>query len=156
MKRLEIAKRLLEKTVRDLSKIGFEKVLESCELTVNIDGRTESLPEDYLLFLTYKPPKGLELTFKFIESTSSEEWEGQVVEFMCYDESNIDRAVISVPNNPARKLLPISVDAGGNYTYMDLASETKQILDVGYNSGAISVVAPSFGEFLNLLVVEEE
>lgn len=142
--------------MRDLSTLGFTQIREVCELSVLTGEQQFKLPDDYLTFLSYEPPEDLNLSFKFIESTTSQEWEGQVIEFLHYTASDINQAVVAVPDNPERILLPISVDAGGNYSYMDLTSASKQIIDVGYGTGAISFLAETFGDFIDMLQVEDE
>lgn len=142
--------------MRNLSSLGFEKVRETADFTVQAGEQQFALPADYLTFLSFQPPEELNLTFRFTESTTSQEWEGQVVEFLQYHESDINQSVVALPGNPERILLPISVDAGGNYSYMDLTSETKQVIDVGYQTGAISILARTFGDFIDMLVEEDE
>ncbi len=123
---------------------------------VTVNGADVPLPVDYLTLLGCEPLEGLDYCFKFLSVDDNHEWEGQVVEFMRYDQSWVNSAVISLPTDRARKLLPIAVDAGGNYLYLDLTTSPMRVVDVSYASGAISKVANSFGEFIDILYRVEE
>ena len=142
--------------MRDLTGLGFSKESAPLQLSVSVNGQNRKLPDAYTYLLSHQPPEDLELGFKFIEATGNEEWEGQVIEFMRYDETNIQDALVSPPTNPTRQLFPIAADAAGNYVYLDVTTEEMPIIDVGYESGALSVVAGAFTEFLDKLYLMDE
>ena len=141
--------------MRNLEELGFVVGPEVTPLTVSLNGCEVALPRDYSAFLGCEPPRDFEFGYRFIDAQTNEEWEGQVVEFMKYKQEDIGRAVVALPSEPARKLLPIAVDAGGNYLNLDLTFCPMRVLDLNYQSGVLSVVAESFGEFINKLYLIE-
>lgn len=142
--------------MRDLTELGLSKVDEPLQLSVSIDGHDRKVPKSYAYLLSHQIPEDLELGFRFFEVTSSEQLEGQLVEFMRYNATDIQDALVSPPSAPARQLLPIAVDAGGNYVYLDLTNEEMPVIDIGYETGAMSVVAAGFAGFLDKLYLMDE
>lgn len=137
--------------MRDLSQLGFTKSGNRAKLLVRVDERSVELPTDYADFLQYSPPDNLDLSFKFRDSLTNEEWEGQVVEFMQYDAASVREAAIAPPDQPHRKLLPLCCDAGGNYLYLELTAVPMCVIGVDYAKGTESIVAQSFTDFVDAL-----
>lgn len=107
------------------------------------------MPPEYLELLTYDPPKLLELGFSFVAS-DGETWEGLINEFMQYaDEEDMANSIVRV--GPHQTLLPIAVDAGGNYLYLDLSTNPMRVIDVSFSLEAATIVALDFNAFLDLL-----
>jgi hypothetical protein len=147
----DLPTRCSEGFMRELTKLGFVKSSDIAQLSLVIGGRDVPLPSEYIAFLGYTPPDDVALGFKFVDSETGEEWEGQVSEFMRYSEETVNDAVVSTSSVPGKKLLPIAVDSGGNYLYLDLVQDQMNIIDVSYSSGRVSVIAKNFSDFLNLL-----
>lgn len=138
--------------MRDLTALGFFRSRGALKLTASVGGVLVSLPEDYLSFLVYSCPDESTFGFKFIESTTGKEWEGQVAEFESYETSDeVQRLIIDAPD--VGTLLAIGCNAGGNYLYLDL--RTNRIIDISYTTGKASVVAEGFSEFLDKLYCAE-
>jgi hypothetical protein len=141
--------------MRNLEELGFIKTKSAVHLKLRILGREIKLPPDYLHFLLYEPPQRLNLVFEFVRSDTQEVWEGQVTEFVRYDNRSISDALVKPSWSPETYLLPIAVDAGGNELYLNVSADPMPVIDVDYGSGAVSIVAPTFGEFIDLLSVAE-
>ncbi|MCC9607730.1 SMI1/KNR4 family protein [Blastopirellula sp. JC732] len=142
--------------MRKLEELGFSRGTRHAGLVVALESGETALPADYIAFLSYEAPSDLELGFKFVQADAKQQWEGQVVEFMRYESGGIDSAVMAPTDDEDRKLLPIAADAGGNYLYLDLMTSPMRVVDVSYETGTISQVASSFGEFIDILYTLDE
>jgi hypothetical protein len=135
--------------MRDMTELGFLPAKGFGTLVVDLDGTRVPLPDEYVSFQSFRPPASLELGFAFINA-EGEQWEGQVVEFMKYKQETINQRVVR-PSKYDLPLLPIAVDAGGNYLFLVLCRNPMPVVELNYSSGLLSTVANSFGEFLDRL-----
>ena len=101
------------------------------------------MPDEYLRLLSYELPEGRELGFRFTKTGTQEEWEGQVTEFIRYEQSTVESALVADPADLRCKHLPIATDSGGNCLYLDVTKNPMCVVDVSYESGAKSRVAGS-------------
>lgn len=144
--------------MRNLAKLGFEKYrnVNQDVKQLLIDDKQYLLPEEYLKFLEYQQPNNVSFAFKFIHAASGEEWEGCICEFFniapCGDDlSSLENTVVRTDQYPNSLFFPVASDPGGNYIYLDLASTRMPVVDVDYQSGVLSQIAPDFGSFLDKL-----
>lgn len=88
--------------------------------------------------------------FKFRRGPSRDEWEGQVERFYDYgkDPRMLDRSLLK---SDERILLPIASDAGGNEILLDLSAAGQPVVDHDYQTGELSIIAPTFDAFIDSL-----
>jgi hypothetical protein len=141
--------------VRDLTELRFTKIPTRPRLQGNIASAGVRLPDAYLDFLQFDPPADLNLAFLFVDPTTGEEWEGQIVEIMAYTDDQLDRAVVTISRGGQRIILPIACDAGGNYLYLELSQSPPRVV-TSSDSGSVVVVAPNFEAFMESVYLGEE
>lgn len=137
--------------MRRLEELGLTRRQPLSRLVITLEDGVVPLPDEYLRLLSYELPEGRELGFRFTMTGTQEEWEGQVTEFIRYEQSTVESALVADPADPRYKLLPIATDAGGNYLYLDVTRNPMCVVDVSYESGAKSRVAGSIGDFIDML-----
>jgi len=140
-----------------LDELGFNRYRSiNRKLAAEFHSRTGyTLPVAYLEFLCFREPAVMPLVFPFIRA-DGEEWEGCASEFCNiapHEDSLSDLAaqVIRPEHYPGRVLLPIGVDAGGNYFYLDFSAGEPTVVDTDYGTGAVSQIASDFASFVDKL-----
>lgn len=144
-------------SIEAISKLGFIRYRSvDANFAAEFLSKTGwELPASYVDFLCFREPPEMDLTFVFVNA-NGDAWEGSLTE-LCNVEPHggsldyLAKQIIQAEPYPGRFFLPIGVDAGGNYLYLDLSKTPPEVVDVDYGTGLVSTVAQDFDTFLQLL-----
>jgi hypothetical protein len=143
----------METTLLNLGFVHYRDI--NLEVAETFWARTGvAVPTSYLTFLCHRQPSEMQFSYRF--EKEGQTWQGCVAEFdniapQTDDLANLAEQVVQTPTN---KLLVIGSDPGGNWLGLDLLSGA--VYDLDYASGAKSVIATSFEDFVEMLQVSEE